>query len=144
LEKVIIKLIFIIVVVENYEEIIVVIFQFIKMIRESGVQKWVFDEVSKIAKTAFQFKEKMSPSSYTSHVANSMHNSPIHEVLSRRYLISEYDASIIQKLMDLLTPENFRLTFVSPKFETSAFQKAAYYGTEYMVSPFTDEFKAVR
>lgn len=64
-----------------------IIFQFIKMMRETGVKQWVFDEVAKVAKTAFQFKEKMAPSSYTSKVAGDLHYTPKNEVLSRDYLL---------------------------------------------------------
>lgn len=57
------------------------------MIRDAGVQQWVFDEVSKVSKTAFLFMEKMSPSTYTSNVAGDLHYNPKTEVLSREYML---------------------------------------------------------
>ena len=57
------------------------------MMHKMGPQKWIFDEVAKVSKTAFQFKEKSNPSSYASQVASDLHEVPRNEVLSRQYIM---------------------------------------------------------
>lgn len=50
---------------------------------------------------------------------------------------------IIQDMVNLLNPQNFRLTFISPEFDAESFQTAPHYGTKFMVLPFSNEFKLV-
>lgn len=49
----------------HYQEILVLVFQYIKMIREAPVQEWIFKECSTIAEIGFRFKEKGSASGFT-------------------------------------------------------------------------------
>jgi len=53
---------------------------------------------------------------------------------------TDFDTDIIQQSIKLLNPLSFRLTFVSPNFDTDTFETAPHYGTRYNVSKFTDDF----
>lgn len=46
--------------------------QYIKLLKTSGVQKWIFEENKKLDEITFLFKDKESPSSYVMTLASSM------------------------------------------------------------------------
>jgi secreted Zn-dependent insulinase-like peptidase len=48
------------------EEVIVTVFEYLKMLHETDAQAWIFKECRKLSEMAFQFKEKSPASSYTS------------------------------------------------------------------------------
>ncbi|KAI8904966.1 Metalloenzyme, LuxS/M16 peptidase-like protein [Powellomyces hirtus] len=129
--------------VEHYEEIVPIIFQYISMVTADGIKEWIFQECKQLAAMSFRFKEKSPPSSYTSRVAGNMHQYEPEDILSGPYLMYDYEADKIALCLSYLRPDNFRLTLVSPTHEgiTTDFEKAAWYGTEYVLRDFPDVLK---
>lgn len=56
------------------------------------------------------------------------------------YSRTEFNKEIIEEMILILNPTNFRMTFVTPEFDTETFETAPHYGTKYLLSPFDDEF----
>ncbi|KAJ3087149.1 hypothetical protein HK102_011718, partial [Quaeritorhiza haematococci] len=125
----------------HYEEVVVLVFQYIKMMKEAGVKEWIFHECQSLASMSFRFKEKGSPSSYCSRTAGYMQKYAHEDILSGPYLMWDYDPEVIEMCMEHLRPDNFRITVVSPSFDSTTWNKAEYYGTEYIVEPFSDSLK---
>lgn len=46
--------------------------QYLRMLREIGPQKWIFDECVKINEMRFRFKEKEKPEKLVTHVVSCM------------------------------------------------------------------------
>lgn len=58
---------------ENHiDEIIESFFYYFKILKDSGVKKWIFDECKDLAEIAFRFREKREVSQFTSSLASSM------------------------------------------------------------------------
>ena len=57
---------------KEQDRVIEYVFAFIKMLLEKGIPKWVFDECQRKNQLSFQFKQKRSPYSYVSALANSL------------------------------------------------------------------------
>ncbi|RKO84131.1 Metalloenzyme, LuxS/M16 peptidase-like protein, partial [Blyttiomyces helicus] len=125
----------------HYEETVVIVFQYIEMIRKTGVQEWVFRECQSLATISFRFKEKSPPSSYASRTAGSMHDYSPADILSGGYVIPEYDPAAIVQCIDALSVDRFKLTLISPLFETAGWNKADHYGTEYLLQDLSSELK---
>lgn len=58
---------------ENTNEIITMMFQFIQMMKSEGPQKRIFDEYAQLTESMFRFKEKESPMSMVTSVSPSLH-----------------------------------------------------------------------
>ncbi|KAI8375164.1 Metalloenzyme, LuxS/M16 peptidase-like protein [Blakeslea trispora] len=129
----------------NYENVVAAVFEYIELMKESGVKKWIFDEIKSLADIHFRFSEKMPPSEYTSFLSQQMQNNlPPQYVISGSSLLRKYDPVLIEDHIALLRPDNFRLTLVSQDLpegiECTKTEK--WYSTEYDVMPISEELLA--
>ncbi|KAI8378795.1 Metalloenzyme, LuxS/M16 peptidase-like protein [Choanephora cucurbitarum] len=129
----------------NYENVVVSVFEYFELIKESGIKKWIFDEIKSLAHIHFRFSEKYRPCEYTSFLSEQMQDSlPPQYVISGNSLLRKYDPLLIEEHMALLRPDNFRLTLVSqelPKgIECTKTEK--WYSTEYEVMSLSEDLLA--
>lgn len=118
--------------IQKIDEIVSYCYQYIKMLRESGIPKWIFDESQKVATNTFRFKSKENPQSYATTIASRMNNSYAPEdTLSGSYLYEEFDQSAIRSVIGCLTPNNMRLQCTNRSFEGIADKVEKWYGTKY-------------
>ncbi|KAJ1653770.1 metalloprotease, partial [Coemansia sp. RSA 25] len=96
---------------ENYEAIVSIIFGYIDMLIEKGLQEWHYQELLLIRKAKFDYKSKEGAQIYVRTISGSTHNqfvSPQH-ILSHETLLRGYDADLIAKCLSYLNPGNYRL-----------------------------------
>ncbi|KXS20116.1 hypothetical protein M427DRAFT_52375 [Gonapodya prolifera JEL478] len=128
----------------HIDEIVEIIFSFIKLVRDAGVQEWVFREEELISRCAFKFREKSQPASYASRASSWMQRYPEKEILSGPYLMEVFAPDAIRECMDWLRPDNFRITVTSREPPAPAPQNPwkteYYYGTEYTVESLPEPF----
>jgi insulysin len=103
------------------------------MLRNSPPQEWIFQEQKGMADVDFKFKQKTPASRFTSKTSSVMQ-----KPLPREWLLSsrlrKFEPKLIRQGLDLLRPDNFRMTIVSRDFPGKWDQKEKWYGTEYSVS----------
>nr|KAJ3423186.1 Insulinase (Peptidase M16) [Polyrhizophydium stewartii] len=126
---------------EHYEDIVVIVFQYIAMLRSMPVQEWVFRECQAVAAIAFRFKEKSPPSSFVSHLAGNLHLYVPEDVISGPYLLEVFDSDAIRRVLDRLTPSQFRITLQSPTFDTDGWSEAPHYGTKFRIGELSPSLK---
>uniref|UniRef100_A0A0B7AYG5 Insulin-degrading enzyme n=2 Tax=Arion vulgaris TaxID=1028688 RepID=A0A0B7AYG5_9EUPU len=126
---------------ENIDEIIVLIYQYINMLREKGPQEWIFKECQDLAAMSFNFKDKESPNAYTSSLSSRLQEYPISDILSVYMLFDEFRPDLINLILDRLLPCNMRVTVVSKKFEGQTDKTEKWYGTQYKVNKFREDQK---
>ena len=81
--------------ITSVDKIVTVVFQYLKKLREAGPQRWIFDESNDIAKNSFRFKSKENPMSYATSLASDMHRYDPNDVLSAKWIASEFDPAAI-------------------------------------------------
>ena len=141
------------------------VFQYIEMLKQVGVQEWIFREVNfnhhlydlllyivlytvhttfliiqvkQLREIKFKFKEKISPSTYSSSLSNTMQKLYPREWILSTSLIREYDPQLIKESLDLLRYDRFVLRLASQSF-TGLDQRETWYGTEYKVEPLSNK-----
>lgn len=118
---------------DKWEDVVLSIFGYIKMMKAAGVQRWIWEETAKLQDIAFRFREKRQPSSFVSRIAGQMQLFTGKDVLSGPYLMEVFDQKLIEECLDALDESAWRVTIVSqndlgvegPK------QTERWYGTEY-------------
>ncbi|KAJ3343860.1 Insulinase (Peptidase M16) [Gonapodya sp. JEL0774] len=130
---------------QNVDDIVEIVFGYIKVIRDADVQEWVFREEELVMRCAFKFKEKSSePSSFASRAGAWMQQYPPKEILSGPYLMEEYNPDAIRECLGWLRDDNFRITVTSKESPASTTQASwsneYYYGTEYKVEALSKSF----
>ncbi|KAI9226187.1 MAG: Metalloenzyme, LuxS/M16 peptidase-like protein, partial [Piptocephalis tieghemiana] len=122
---------------EHYEDVAAIVFQYLRLMRESGVQEWIFEEVRKLAEIRFRFQEKGSVSGYASRVASLAQQpyAPEH-LLSGYFLVRDYDETLLNRTLNSLQPDRFWMTLKGQRLPLGPnVQKEEWYGTEYSVKP---------
>ncbi|KAK9470594.1 Metalloenzyme, LuxS/M16 peptidase-like protein [Dipodascopsis tothii] len=127
----------------HYRDVVVAVFQYLRMLRETPSQEWLFRELQDVAAMAFRFRQKDGASSTTSSLAASMRfGLPRDRVLSARELMPVYDAALIDACAQHLSDRAFNVDIVSQDFPGTWDQTERWYGTEYRVEPVDDALLA--
>ena len=126
---------------KHYKEIVKVFFQYVSLLREAPPQEWIFQEMKGMADVDFKYKQKTPASRFTSRTSSVMQRPlPREWLLSGSSRLRKFDPELIKKGLDLLRPDNFRITVVSRDFPGGWDQKEKWYGTEYKCEKIPDEF----
>ena len=125
--------------IEHTDEIVQLTFQYLEMIRQKGVQKWVFEEIQHVNNMLFRFKDKERPMGYARQLANSIHNYPLEAVLTGPWMAEEWKPELIKEVLDCLVPKNVQVMIVSQKFATDADQTEKWYGTRYSIEDIPED-----
>ena len=120
--------------INHVDSIVELMFGYIRLIKDEGVQKWIFDEIRSLSKMSFHFREKSEPYSFVQQVTSIMDKFPPVHYLSGPYLMREFDPKKIREILDLLTPERccVRVCAKAVKHKTNLKEKwyETPYGTE--------------
>lgn len=85
-----------------------------------------------MADVDFKFKQKTPPSRFTSKISSAMQKPlPREWLLSGQSKLREFSPKLIKAGLDLITPENFRMTIVARDVPGTFDKKEKWYGTEY-------------
>ncbi|KHJ91514.1 hypothetical protein OESDEN_08624 [Oesophagostomum dentatum] len=113
------------------EDIVALVFSYIGLLRRTGAQDWVQEELKELGEIKFRFKDKENPMSLATKVASEMRHVAVEDILSWRYLLPEFKPERIMEIVNMLTPENMFYTVVAKKFEGRKENiKEPVYGTE--------------
>ena len=116
---------------KHYEQILVELYAWLKLIQQQGIESWRQDEFAVMSDIAFRFVEKIDPSTYVTDLAGKMHQYKGNQLLSAPYQRDGFDKQLIFNLMDHISFENMLLMVIAPEVE--AVKKSEFYQTEYSV-----------
>lgn len=122
---------------EHTQDIIGLLFKYIDLLQQSGVCKWIFEEVSAVCETKFHYQDKTPPSDYALNIAGNMQFYPAKDWLTGSSLPSKFSPSVIQMVLDQLSPNNVRIFWESKKFEGHTDKVEPWYGTAYSIEKIT-------
>ncbi|XP_065350054.1 insulin-degrading enzyme-like isoform X1 [Cloeon dipterum] len=124
---------------ENVDNIVDLIFQYINLLRQEDPKEWIFKEYVEITNMSFRFKDKESPRDYVVDLVEDLLEYPVDEVLTSGYLLSEWKPELINQVLENLTPDNCRIGIISKQFEPIADQTEKWYGTKYKIEDIPSE-----
>ncbi|CAH2063830.1 unnamed protein product [Thlaspi arvense] len=116
---------------EHMQQVVGLLFRYIKLSQQSGVSQWIFDELSSICETKFHYQDKTQPISYAVDIASNMQIYPTKDWLVGSSLLSKFNPAIVKKVLDELCPTNVRIFWESKKFEGQTDKVEPWYNTAY-------------
>ncbi|XP_056865432.1 insulin-degrading enzyme-like 2 isoform X1 [Raphanus sativus] len=116
---------------EHMQDILGLLFRYIKHLQESGVSQWIFDELSAICEAKFHYQAKINPISYAVAISSNMTIYPTKHWLVGSSLPSKFNPAIIQKVLNDLSRSNVRIFWRSKKFEGQTDKTEPWYNTAY-------------
>ncbi|OLQ81467.1 peptidase M16 [Photobacterium proteolyticum] len=121
---------------DNIDDIVTAVFQYIHLISQQGLNEWRYKEKQAVLEQAFRYQEKSRPLDTVSYlVMNLFHYAP-EDVIYGDYMMTEYNEPLLQELLAYLSPDNMRLVLVAQEQEYDRI--AQWYHTPYSISAFTD------
>ncbi|KAJ3241012.1 Insulinase (Peptidase M16) [Chytriomyces hyalinus] len=126
---------------KHWEEIIVLVFQYIHMLHETGVQDWIYEECQVLSEVDFRVQEKKQPSSFVSRVAGDIHYYPVDHILNGPTVMFKMNKKEIKDVLNALNVKNFRITLVSPDFDSSDWDKSQHYEAEYKYESISESLR---
>ena len=117
--------------IQHVDDIVMLVFQYLEMLKEQGPQEWVFNECKDLNLMQFRFKDKERPQSYVCSLAGSLHDYPTEEVLTAGYLLTDWDPDLITSVLSHLTPEAVRVAVIAQQFSEQCEQTEPWYGAKY-------------
>jgi len=114
---------------QNYERILQLIFNYIRMIREHGVKEYTFKENQAMAQINFDWKNPNEGMGFVAGKAALLHDYSLENIKTLPFLITKYDHDAYKALLDTLILEN-ALVVLSHKNAVTD-KVAPYYDAEY-------------
>lgn len=128
----------------EYERVIEIVGAFAQMLRASGPQKYLFDELSQVERLNFEFRTQHGSVDTAVSLARSLHEFPreiVRDVLEGTSVVTEYDEKAIRELIDLMVPENMIVSLASSSCKELAKTEEKWYKSMYSYEAFSDQLK---
>ncbi|KAL4805035.1 Metalloenzyme, LuxS/M16 peptidase-like protein [Aspergillus unguis] len=127
---------------QQYQQVVKVIFEYIAMIKEREPEEWIFEEMKNLAEVEFRFKQKSPASRFTSRLSTVMQKPLPRQWLLSGSLLRKFDPEAIKKAFSYLREDNFKLIVVAQDYPGDWNTKEKWYGTEYKVEDVPQDFMA--
>ncbi|XP_024542665.1 nardilysin-like isoform X1 [Selaginella moellendorffii] len=117
-------------------EIVGKFFEFVKLLRDSKPQEWIFEELHAVSAMDFRFVEEEPADDYVSTLAKNMHLFPEHHVIYGDYAHDQWDPKLAEELLNYLSPMTMRVDIVTKSFNKDAPDVVfePWFGTPYVVN----------
>ncbi|MEG2589740.1 MAG: pitrilysin [Citrobacter sp.] len=108
----------------NRDEVVAAIFSYLNLLREKGVDKRYFDELAHVLDLDFRYPSITRDMDYVEWLADTMIRVPVEHTLDAVNIADQYDAKAVQQRLVMMTPQNARIWYISPK---EPHNKTAYF-----------------
>ncbi|MGM0526294.1 MAG: insulinase family protein [Pseudomonadota bacterium] len=98
---------------QQRDEIVQVLLNYIEKIKAEGVDKKYFEEMQTSLQNRFRFLEKGDEFDYVSSLAEAMQNYPAEYAISAPYEYQRFNADAISNVLAQLTPERMQVWYIS-------------------------------
>lgn len=121
--------------VKNKDKIIGVIFKYIDLIKNKGIDQKYFTEIKQSLNNSFRFKEKIADYAYAWDIAAELQFKPTNYVLSGDYEYQHFDSKAISNVLAQLTIDNVRIFYIDKKQPVN--KKMHFFKGQYSVEDIT-------
>ncbi|CAJ1955203.1 unnamed protein product [Cylindrotheca closterium] len=115
----------------NIKEVMAIVFAYIDLLRKSGPQKWVQDELKTVGDLQFKFLSKRNPMDYVCSLAGWMQHYDPEHYLSGAYTLFDWKPNVVEECVNRLNPDNMLMMVSSPTLEGKTSSKCPWFGTSY-------------
>jgi insulysin len=99
---------------KNKDAVIMIVYEYISLIKTEGPAKWRWDEMAQVAMSEFQFLEKEEPSDYAEELVQNMQLYGPDHIISAELLFEDWDENVIESVLSQLTPNRMVVTLQTP------------------------------
>ncbi|WP_312227804.1 pitrilysin [Pseudescherichia sp.] len=119
------------------DEVVAAIFSYLQLLREQGVDKRYFDELSHVLDLDFRYPSITRDMDYVEWLADTMIRVPVEHTLDAVNIADRFDAEAVKARLAMMTPQNARIWYISPQ---EPHNKTAYFvDAPYQVDKISDQ-----
>ncbi|WP_222888740.1 pitrilysin [Enterobacter sp. C2] len=119
------------------DEVVAAIFSYLQLLREKGVDKRYFDELSHVLDLDFRYPSITRDMDYVEWLADTMIRVPVEHTLDAVNIADQFDAEAVKARLAMMTPQNARVWYISPQ---EPHNKTAYFvDAPYQVDKISDQ-----
>ncbi|KAH0618622.1 hypothetical protein JD844_017997 [Phrynosoma platyrhinos] len=118
---------------KHFYEVAHVVFQYLKMLQQTGPDRRIWEEIQKIEANEFHYQEQTDPVEYVEDLCENMQLFPKEDILTGDQLLFEYKPEIISEALHQLIPQRANLILLSASHEGQCHLKEKWFGTQYSV-----------
>jgi secreted Zn-dependent insulinase-like peptidase len=122
---------------EHVDDVIDIVFQYIRMLQNSDVQEWLFREQQQMAQLQFRYQEKHNASSTVTSLAHNLQYYATADVLRAPYVMEQFKPVLIQQLINQLTPERVLVALNTKGIKTN--KTEVNYQVDYAINKISPE-----
>lgn len=119
------------------DDVIDIVFQYIHLVQQSGIQEWLFKEQQQMAELRFRFQEKRSASHTVTELSRNLQYYPAKDVLRGGFIMEQYKPELTTKWLQLLSPDRVLISLNSQHIPTNKTEKN--YHVNYGIQALTTE-----
>ena len=123
---------------QNYEEIVLIFFGYIKTLLQSGLTQEMFEEIQNMKKLSFLFRSKIDHVKKVIEVAENLKDFPPRFVNNVRFLLDDYNPGQFGELLGQIIPENMIICLLNHDFENLS-STDPFFETKYSDEPISQE-----
>ncbi|CAN0903648.1 At1g06900 [Linum grandiflorum] len=117
---------------EKIFEIVGLVYQYVKLLRDVSPQEWIFKELQDIGNMEFRFVENQAQDDYAVDLAENLLKYPAEHVIYGDYVYKTWDGEKLKSILSFFKPENMRIDVVSKSFSNlEGFQLEPWFGSRY-------------
>jgi len=114
---------------KEYERILVIVFSYIQMLRDHGIDEYTFKENQTMAQINFDWKNPNEGMGFVAGKASLLQDYKLEDVETLPFLLTKYDPDAYSKVLDTLIPENAMVVLSHQNAETNKI--TPHYNAEY-------------
>ena len=124
----------------RYEEILPLVFKYIDIIRERGIDQQRFEEMQRLARIDFRFREQGEPVHEAMRLSSQLQDYPADVLLSAPWLMERYAPDQYNEILDRLTPDNVMAYLLAPQPKLTSPNLTQWYDTPWQIEPLNTEY----
>lgn len=103
---------------KNYNEVISLLYAYIHLLQKKGIPEYFYHELEEMALIQYQYQTRTDSFSTTMKLAAMMRKEPLETFPEENFLFTQFDPTLIKKILQEMTPENCFYTLKAPQPET--------------------------
>lgn len=101
--------------VKNYERVIELVFEAIRLYSKTKVPAYLFDEMVQMQKIAYAYQQREDVFDYVTEMGYAMPDEPLETFPKLTLIPGKFDPTQVETLLHTLKPENCTYTLIAPK-----------------------------
>ncbi|NOQ63810.1 MAG: peptidase M16 [Methyloprofundus sp.] len=122
---------------QHVDDIIDIVFQYIRLLQQTEVQEWLYQEQRQMSELQFRYQEQQAVSGTVSKLAKNLQYYPMQDVLRGAYMFERYQPELTAQFIALLRPERVLISLSTQALETD--QVEQNYQVDYRIKVISSE-----